>query len=354
MAASNDFLVFAGGAGANVLSQPQYAARSEIPTGVQSGQASSALFNKTVRQSSIIASMIGQFIANQSGANATDDGTTATLLANFIASIQATTRRRFTANTNFYVNPSTGNDTNLGLTTAAPFRTIQGAITAISSLWDFAGFAATINLADGTYTATSGQSIAVFGPGTPPMTLVGNIANPGNVVISALNGAALLVADATLTIGGGYTLQATGTGTGGSAGIGLVCVNTGSVNLTGTVRFGACGFSHVRAAAHSTILLSSPYSIAGAAPCHTYLDTMGVIASSAAVTVTGTPNFSNAFALVSQNSCLTNNGGSFTGSATGQRYNVTSGSIITGTGSTSFFPGSVAGTVDSASFSSYS
>ncbi|CAJ0701525.1 hypothetical protein LMG19089_02861 [Ralstonia edaphis] len=89
MALQNDFLPFATGVGANVLSQSAYAALSAISTGYQSGVAQSNALNKTWRQSSIMAAVLAQFIVNNSGQSALDDGTTATLLTNLQNAILA-------------------------------------------------------------------------------------------------------------------------------------------------------------------------------------------------------------------------------------------------------------------------
>lgn len=90
MAIENDFLPFAVGSGANVLTQAQYAAlTSLLQNGFSAGIAPSVQLNKVWRQSSIMASVIAQFIAQQTGQNAIDDGTTATLLANLTAAIGA-------------------------------------------------------------------------------------------------------------------------------------------------------------------------------------------------------------------------------------------------------------------------
>lgn len=80
--ATSDFLAFAGGSGANVSSQTDYAALPAIATGYSSGIAKSAQLNKTFRQTSIMAAVLAQFIADQTGVNSVDDGTTATLLGN--------------------------------------------------------------------------------------------------------------------------------------------------------------------------------------------------------------------------------------------------------------------------------
>ncbi|WP_139094041.1 hypothetical protein [Burkholderia sp. CCA53] len=87
--ASNDFKVFASGPNANVMTQADYAALAALVSGFQSGTAKSEQVNKVLRQASIIAAMIGQFIVDKSGQSAVDDGTIATLESNFSASIQA-------------------------------------------------------------------------------------------------------------------------------------------------------------------------------------------------------------------------------------------------------------------------
>jgi len=79
---TNDFLPFGSAVGANVMSQADYLALAARLNGFSSGTANSAQLNKAWRQSSIVAAVIGQLIANRSGQNAVDDGTTATLLAN--------------------------------------------------------------------------------------------------------------------------------------------------------------------------------------------------------------------------------------------------------------------------------
>lgn len=82
MAGSNDFLTFATGGGANVLSQAAYAAlTSLLANGYQAGVAQSSQLNKTWRQAAIMAAVLAQYVAD-SGPNVVDDGTTATILTN--------------------------------------------------------------------------------------------------------------------------------------------------------------------------------------------------------------------------------------------------------------------------------
>ncbi len=89
MAATNDFQSIAGGSGANVLTQAEYLALTTIlANGMTSGIVPSNQMNKMLRQCSIIAAMVAQLIADATGQNATDDGTTATLEANLARAIR--------------------------------------------------------------------------------------------------------------------------------------------------------------------------------------------------------------------------------------------------------------------------
>jgi hypothetical protein len=86
---SNDFIPFAVGGSANVITQSAYAALTSITqNGFQSGIAQSNQLNKVWRQSSIMSAVLAQFIVDQSGQNAVDDGTTATLEANLISAVR--------------------------------------------------------------------------------------------------------------------------------------------------------------------------------------------------------------------------------------------------------------------------
>lgn len=95
--ATSDFLPFATGAGATVLSQTDYAALPAVSTGYGSGIAKAEQLNKTWRQSSIMASVLAQFIANQTGQNSVDDGTTAALLANLLSAVKTAATSNFSA-----------------------------------------------------------------------------------------------------------------------------------------------------------------------------------------------------------------------------------------------------------------
>lgn len=80
---TNDFLPFGSAVGANVMSQSDYAALTARSNGFSAGTAASIQLNKVWRQASIMAAMIGQFIVDNNGTDAIDDGTITTLLNSF-------------------------------------------------------------------------------------------------------------------------------------------------------------------------------------------------------------------------------------------------------------------------------
>ncbi|WP_232832523.1 tail fiber protein [Photorhabdus sp. CRCIA-P01] len=72
--AKNDFKAFAIGENANTLSQEEYESSDFIGEGFKSGIARSERLNKVWRQSSIIAAVIGKYIAEKTGEDVMDDG----------------------------------------------------------------------------------------------------------------------------------------------------------------------------------------------------------------------------------------------------------------------------------------
>lgn len=83
MTVQNDFLVFAGAGGANVISQATYAALAALGPGFSAGIAASDQCNKVWRQSSLIAAMVAAFTVDASGLPMVDNGALSTILNNF-------------------------------------------------------------------------------------------------------------------------------------------------------------------------------------------------------------------------------------------------------------------------------
>ena len=86
--AINNFKVFAGAVGADVLTQVDYEALGALTNGFSTGTALSSHLNKVWRQSSIMASALAQFIGNESGNDVVDDGTITSIVANMLLAVQ--------------------------------------------------------------------------------------------------------------------------------------------------------------------------------------------------------------------------------------------------------------------------
>jgi hypothetical protein len=259
-------------------------------------------------------------------------------------------RTRLLANTNYYVNPSTGNDANDG-SLATPWATLQHAANVIQYSLDLAGFNVIVNAADGAY--ANGFVIVSLPPGADgaaSIMFVGSaaaIVTDANTVFAADFGAKVYVR--------GFTISSTGN-------MGLSAQRGAELQYDG-VTFGAClsGF-HIFTAEGGRVLCRGAYTISGGAEMHydaAYGSQIriGAFADVFAINLTGTPAFSSQFSRASGNSSvfIDSTQITFTGSgATGKRYAVDHVSIIdTNGGGANYFPGSIAGTADAATYGAY-
>ncbi len=347
MATENDFQTFAAGAGANVLSQASYLALQARITGFQTGIAQSQQLNKVWRQSSIIASMIAQFICDFSGQNAIDDGTIATLEASFNAAIQSANRIKVPiAGVNLFVSP-TGNDANNGLAVGAPFATLQHAANIAASNYDTQGNNITVNMAAGTYSAGATLTGQPVGGGL--ISFVGNPANPAATAVtlgapgacfSASSGARISVNGISLTANLGSN------SVGQTPGVGMVSEG-GALIVFANIIFQACQFAHCQGAVGGLISAAGPYTIAFGSQYHLIAGAGSQITiAGRAVTLTGTPGFSQFFAWADSagNVFAPAPSTTFSGGATGARYLCSNGGVIaTNGGGINFFPGNAVG-----------
>ncbi|OCA53099.1 tail fiber protein [Photorhabdus namnaonensis] len=81
MSHKNDFKAFSIRDGANVVSQRLYEESKDLLTGFPPNDVPTHLLNKALRQSSIISSVVADFISTQSGEDVLDDGDIAKLIA---------------------------------------------------------------------------------------------------------------------------------------------------------------------------------------------------------------------------------------------------------------------------------
>lgn len=261
-----------------------------------------------------------------------------------------TVRERLTANRTYYVAPSGsgGSDSNDGMTDLKPFLTSQKAIDLIIKTLDLAGFTVTIQLADGTYTGSSAFNFSWTGGGA--IVIQGNSSTPGNVIIGTTSANCFSnngVLPGILTVKD-MELRTT------TSGSGISNSGVGSIQFQ-NVNFGACATAHlVTNAKSSKIQAVGNYAINGSSGFH-MLSLRGEIEISArTVTLTGTPAFGTAFAYASREGYIGAEANTFSGSATGPRYAVSSNAVIyTGGGGVNYFPGNSAGSGTNAGVSPY-
>jgi hypothetical protein len=252
-----------------------------------------------------------------------------------------TGRTQLIANTSFYVTP-TGNDSTGTGTSGAPWATIQHAFNVLAGSYDLAGFVAKIKLnATGTYAGAT-QSVPWVGGGSANVVVEGDTATPSNTLIS--DSVVCLAAEGT---GCGFTYQYLKTTSTGNFGING---GDGASLIQGPgVIHGACtSGNQIGLNRNATLVKNATDNIAAGAVAHLYIHDNASLEYSPSVvtTLTGTPAFSGAFAIVQDNASLfLDTGSSFSGAATGTRYSLsTNGVINTGGGGASFIPGSVSGT----------
>jgi hypothetical protein len=233
-------------------------------------------------------------------------------------------------NTVFYVRPD-GNDTNSGLsnTSAGAFATVQRAVNYVSYNVDQTNYIVTIQLASGSYDETVSLPSHI---GWNNVTISGS-ATPGEVVVKSVysdNSRRWVLKDLELNNpAGAYCVAA---------------LNKGTL-LLNNVQFNQATTTHIWVLYGGRVAFQNDYRIVGNAPRHMLVQFQGVVRmSSLNCALIGSRAFSAYFIGASLNSMIRATGFTFTGTATGIRYNSAANSLITGTGaSATYFPGNAAG-----------
>lgn len=251
-------------------------------------------------------------------------------LTTSVSALTALPRREVLVAARTYYVSTTGSDSADGLTVGTPFLTIQKAVDVAASL-DLVIYQVSIQLADGTYTA--GVVLKSYVGALAPI-IKGNNANPQNVIISTT--AAICFSN---TSGRDWQIsdlstQSTGTGN---------HLYGGNIKFS-NLRFGNSPEYHIFANG-GLIQANGNYSIVGGAQFHYACVSGSIVCSGRTVTVTGTPAFSGAFALAGRGGVLESFSTTYSGSATGSRYNANAnGVIFTNGGGANYFPGNAVGT----------
>jgi hypothetical protein len=139
----------------------------------------------------------------------------------------------------------------------------------------------------------------------------------------------------------GFKLTTTTSGT-------LVQVNNYTFVDLANMEFGSCPSIHIYCLAFSTIFISTAYKLTGGGTYHMATNGGNITQTSGVTnTASGTFAFSSAFAYVSRMGRIYNAANTWSGGTiTGKRYIGSALSLIqTDSGSATYFPGDVAGTV---------
>jgi hypothetical protein len=241
--------------------------------------------------------------------------------------------------TNFYVNGSTGNDSNAG-TVGSPWLTLQHAMNTLLMNYDFRGFTATINVADGTYTTAVSTNLPIL---SGPLTINGNSGTPSNVLISTSADCFYLYGNSPFQV----TIQNMKLASSGNY---AVYGDIGSNIALNNVVFGNCGVGWIFTAGY--LVLLGGITLAGNTGVGVNTSFGGTFhANAQAVTTSGTPILSSRFSLATNRSYQNWLSATFPGTgATGPRYSAIQNSVIdTGTANSNFLPGNAADPTPTAS-----
>ena len=244
-------------------------------------------------------------------------------------------REVLTAARTYYVRTD-GSNSNTGLVDSAggAFLTIQKAIDTVAGL-DLSIYDVTIQVKDGTYSGANTLKSLV---GSGKVIIQGNNATPANVLISVTSNNCFTAT----SVLGTYSIRdlKMATITSGSC----IYVVASYVESQGC-DFGTTVANHIVATNIATLQFTGNYTISGSAGGHWLASGYGNITRSGALTVTltGTPAFAT-FATAQIESVITAAGFTFSGSATGKRYDVSTNSTIYNPSSETFFPGNALGT----------
>ena len=223
-----------------------------------------------------------------------DSRCTAGQMAAFLQQPTVTGARTvLSGNTTFYVNPSTGNDSNNGLSSGTPWLTLQHAVAVLLKSYDMGGYTATVSCAHGTYTAGVYVSQPFVGG---RVQFVGDNVTASNCLVSvsstANGGIFEVISGAILTVTG-FKLTSSQAGLNG-----ILAVEGGQVYM-GNMDFGALnGGDHMHVNSNGLVNGQGlPYAITGTANNHAYAFGGQINIAAAQITLSGSPTFINYFLL---------------------------------------------------------
>jgi len=245
-------------------------------------------------------------------------------------------REVLTANRNYYVRTD-GSDSNTGLanTSGGAFLTQQKAIDTVASL-DLSIYDVTILCGPGTRTAPLTLK-RTLGAGVP--SLEGDVTTPSNCTQSVTGNQCITMAPGAVWKLRGFKLVTI------TSGFGIDCSATGcELSIDGNMEYGKTGPYNI-VVSNGTLKIGAPYTITSSMYAHIFVQFGGkLLYAPGTVSLTGTPAWTAGFLLVLSSGVVSSSGVTFSGSATGPRYDVETNGVINTFGSgANYFPGNAAG-----------
>lgn len=264
------------------------------------------------------------------GTGASDAPTARTNLGVGTMGTKATTDYYPTATVNLYVRTD-GSDSNDGSanTAGSAFLTIQKAIN-VAATKNYSGGTVNINVADGTYA----EDLVVYSVSCGALHLIGNTTTPANVVIKTITS----YERKPLADIDGFSL------TNGTVAIRIAA--PGGALAVNRCTIGAATDSQIKANRGGRIDVNNNITITGSSAVAFTGGSLAALAFGAVtVTVSGTPAYSSSFASAYTGGMIDIGLVTFSGSATGKRYNAVSNGLIDANGGgATFLPGNSSGT----------
>jgi hypothetical protein len=246
------------------------------------------------------------------------------------------------ADRTYHVSPA-GNDANDGLATGSgnALQTINAAVEKAVAL-DPNGFAVTIRLADGTYSAATGTIVmnqSMLDGGM--LTIEGNTAAPGNVVVASTAATVVEVSNrARLRLEG---VKLTQSGAGSS-----ISLDSNAYVAVSDIEFGAAVSRWHVENKTGTFEALGDYKISGGAIRHIYaFGGSRCFAAGITITLTGSPAFGNGngYFYEAESSLIRLFSVSYVGAGTGNKYKVVLNGSLNTFGGLSFLPVPGAGAI---------
>ncbi|AVT76647.1 hypothetical protein RPPS3_25840 [Rhodopseudomonas palustris] len=260
-----------------------------------------------------------------------------------------------TAPRDYYVNASTGSDSNDGLTLGAAFQTLQK-VANVASNFILNGYTITVHIAPGTYAPVTLPPLAGGGVAGGLVKFVGDVTTPANVLISASQGPAVTSGGKGYLLSGVKVASAANNATTGAHGSGITAQGSASEISLVNVEYGFCYFAHKEAAYGGTIYVLGTEALAGAFETisggagvggHEYAYRAGRIFHSGSASLSISSAVAIGYFANSQTQGMIVTGfSSITGAGnmTGQKYYVSAGAVIdVGGAGGSYLPGTTAG-----------